>query len=131
MTIYVDSVFIKAQVGNIRGRWCHLVSDAYDSADLHDFARGIGLRREWFQFRNKGRTDPAPPWLWHYDVTEGKREQAIAAGAEVLEGFKLGTIMDRKRHIFDQLSTEDQAAERARWEAIALGREKWEQAGLF
>lgn len=131
MTIYVDSMFIPARVGNIWARWSHLVSDVYDSADLHPFAQSIGLKRAWFQWHTKMSADPAPPWLWHYDVTEGKREQAIAAGAQVLEGFTLGPIMNRKRGIFDQLSEVEQARERARWEAIALGREKWEQAGLF
>lgn len=127
MTIYVDSVFIPW-----RGKkWCHLVTDEYDSAELHPFAQRLGLKREWFQFKAKGRTDPAPPWQWHYDVTEGMRAKAIEAGATVLEGYKLGAIMDHKRKIFGQLSEEDKAAERARWEAIALGREKWEQAGLF
>lgn len=128
MTIYVDTLFIPW-----RGKkWCHLVTDEYDSAELHPFTQRLGLKREWFQFKSKGRTDPAPPWRWHYDVTEGMRAKAIEAGAEVLEGFTpLGAIMDRKRLVFDQLSKEDQAEERARWEAIALGHEKWEQAGLF
>jgi hypothetical protein len=131
MTIYVDSMFIPATVGRIKNHWCHLVSDTYDSAELHPFAQSIGLKRAWFQWHTKMSPNPAPPWLWHYDVTENKRTQAIAAGALVLEGFTLGPIMDRKREIFDQLSEVDKAAERARWEAIALGTEKWEQAGLF
>lgn len=127
MTIYVDSVFLPW-----RGKkWCHLVSDQYDSAELHPFAQSIGLKREWFQWHTKMSSDPAPPWLWHYDVAEGMRLKAIEAGAMVLEGFKLGAIMDHKRKIFGQLSEEDKAAERVRWEAIALGREQWEQAGLF
>jgi len=131
MTIYVDNAFIPATVGNNKSRWCHLVSDAYDSADLHPFAQSIGLKRVWFQFLVKDRTDPAPPWRWHYDVTEGKRAAAVAAGAQEIEYFALPRIMDRKHQLFEQLSEEDQAAEKARWVAIALGREKWDQAGLF
>jgi hypothetical protein len=128
VTIYVDSVFIAW-----RGKkWCHLMSDDYDSTELHAFAQALGLRREWFQWRSKMTKDGiAPPWQWHYDVTEGKREKAIAAGARTMDRFELARIMDHKRKIFGQLSEEDKAAERARWEAIALGREKWEQAGLF
>jgi hypothetical protein len=127
VTIFVDSMFIPW-----RGmKWCHLVSDDYDSAELHPFAQSIGLKREWFQWHTKLSPDPAPPWLWHYDVTESKRSAAIAAGAQVLEGFKVNVITTQKRETFGRLSEEDQARERARWEAIALGREKWEQAGLF
>lgn len=128
MTIYVDSVFIPW-----RGqKWCHLVSDAYDSADLHPFAQSIGLKREWFQWRSKMRKDGvAQPWRWHYDVTDGKRSAAIAAGAIVVDDAGLVRIMDQKHRLFGQLSREEQEAERARWEAIALGRETWEQAGLF
>lgn len=132
MTIYVDSVFIPARVGSIRGKWCHLVTDQYDSAELHPFAVKIGLKRAWFQFRSKqAGGGVGPPWLWHYDVTEGMRLKAIDAGAVVLEGWRLGSIMDKKREIFGRLSEEDKHAERARWEAIALGTETWEQAGLF
>lgn len=127
MTIYVDSVFIRWRGKN----WCHLVTDAYDSADLHEFARGIGLKREWFQWQTKGMPGAAPPWRWHYDVTEGKRSAAIAAGAVVVDYAGLTRIMDQKHELFGRLSREEQTAERARWEAIALGRETWEQAGLF
>src|SRR3546814_12867102 len=43
MRIYVD-----AAIHRWRGRlWCHMFSP--NNADLHQFAREIGLRREWFQ----------------------------------------------------------------------------------
>lgn len=132
MTIFVDSAFISATVGRVSGRWCHLVSDAYDSAELHPFAASIGLRRAWFQFASdQPHLDCAPPWRWHYDVTESVRVKALAAGAQVMDMHDFALLMDRKRYLFEELSEVDRAEERARWRAIALGTEKWEQEGLF
>lgn len=46
---------------------------AADRQALHDFAAGIGMRREWFQDR---------PRLYHYDLmAHTKRRAALAAGA--------------------------------------------------
>lgn len=68
MSVYVDDSFIYW-----RGyKWCHLQADTLD--ELHAFAQGIGLKREWFQ---KG----SRPELDHYDVTESKRKLALEAGA--------------------------------------------------
>lgn len=50
-------------------QWCHLFSDEADSAELHAFAARIGMRREWFQGD-------------HYDLTPGKRAQAVKLGAK-------------------------------------------------
>lgn len=67
MAVYVDNVRIKW-----RGRlWCHLVADSLD--ELHDFARGLGLKRGWFQSEAS---------LPHYDVTVEIREVAINRGAQ-------------------------------------------------
>ncbi len=74
MTIYVDDTYIPATVGRHSSRWCHLFSDQDDPAELHHFATRIGLRRSWFQPSSR-------PLASHYDVTEGKRRAAIAAGA--------------------------------------------------
>jgi len=52
-----------------RGGACHLTGD--DLHELHEFAAKLGLRPEWFQ---DGR-------IPHYDLTRGKRQQAIDAGA--------------------------------------------------
>lgn len=54
-----------------RGRFAHLSADTRD--ELHVFAARLGLRRSWFEER---------PRLWHYDVTQTKRAEAIALGAE-------------------------------------------------
>lgn len=79
MTVYVDNVRIPASVGRYKDRrWCHLFSFDDDPTELHALAAGIGLRRSWFQNKDRyGRS----PWLNHYDVTEAKRAAAIRAGA--------------------------------------------------
>lgn len=71
MTVYVDDMRRLAQVGRIEARWSHLMADT--DAELHAFAAGIGLRREWAQHPGT--------WRSHYDVTDRKRTQAIVAGA--------------------------------------------------
>jgi len=77
MTVYVDDSLIPATVNRISSRWSHLFADTQD--ELHTFAQSIGLRRSWFQPGKPFAGQPSR--LWHYDVTEGKRLQAIAAGA--------------------------------------------------
>lgn len=49
---------------------CHMYADTLE--ELHALAKKIGLRREWFQNHTM---------LPHYDLTEGKRLQALRAGA--------------------------------------------------
>ena len=74
MTVYVDDFRVRARVGKITARWSHLTAGPDDDlAELHALAARIGLRRAWFQDK---------PWPHaHYDVTDSKRLQAIAAGA--------------------------------------------------
>ncbi len=74
MTVYVDDTYIPATVGRYSSRWCHLFTDQDDPAELHELAGRIGLRRSWFQPSRR-------PLASHYDVTEGTRRQAVAAGA--------------------------------------------------
>lgn len=50
---------------------CHLIV-AGKLEDLHDFAKRIGLKREWFQENAS--------WP-HYDLTANKRAQALRYGA--------------------------------------------------
>jgi len=73
MTVYVDDSLIPAKVGRLESKWSHLFADSED--ELHQFAAKLGLRREWFQ---EAET------TWHYDVTEGKRAQAVALGAQAV-----------------------------------------------
>lgn len=65
MAAYVDSVAIKWR-GNT---WCHLVADSL--SELHETARRLGLRREWFQ---SAASYP------HYDLTTQTRARAIELG---------------------------------------------------
>jgi hypothetical protein len=78
MTVYVDDSRIPAKVGRHESTWCHLIADS--QAELHEFAMQLGLRRSYFQ-PGTPRGDGSPSPLWHYDVTEGKRKQAVALGA--------------------------------------------------
>ena len=72
VTVYVDDAF----VGGDWGRWSgggHLQADTNE--ELHTFAAGLGLRREWFQ------TKPGRPEKDHYDLTRSLRDRALALGA--------------------------------------------------
>lgn len=81
MTIYVDNAFIKAKVRQHDSRWCHMLSDQEDPEELHLFAEAIGLKRAYFQ----PAKNYSPWWHQHYDLTEGKRKQAIAKGATEID----------------------------------------------
>jgi Protein of unknown function (DUF4031) len=75
MAVYIDDARIPARVPNGRvvhdSQWSHLV--ATTPRELHAFAaRTLRLQRAWFQDHW-----PFP----HYDLTAGKREQALAKGA--------------------------------------------------
>lgn len=71
MTILVDPA-VWPWRGN---KWAHLVSDeSYD--ELHDFAARLGIPRRAFQGD-------------HYDVPAHVREEAIALGAEPVDGRDL------------------------------------------
>jgi hypothetical protein len=111
VTIYVDDVGIPAEVFNSRSgkivssRWYHLISDQLDPAELHDFAARLGLHRSYFQ---KGRSilgQGADPGHDHYDVTEGKRWQAIKLGATPITGIELARITITKTERYHQTKT--------------------------
>lgn len=55
--------------------WAHLVSDTSHD-ELHRFADGLGLRREWFQGD-------------HYDVPADVRERALEQGARAVTAAEL------------------------------------------
>lgn len=75
MAVYVDNVKVEW-----RGRlWCHLVADSIE--ELHDFARKLGMRREWFQH---AASYP------HYDITITSRIRALNLGA--LSGNRIQII---------------------------------------
>ncbi len=83
MTVYVDEIF-RYPIANTNGaarrvarrhggQWCHLWCDPGDEASLHEIAKQIGMKRTWFQDRN--RRFP------HYDLVPTRRDAAIRAGA--------------------------------------------------
>lgn len=81
MTVYINDARIPATVGRFAGRRSHLLAGAWDDpAELHALAASIGLRRAWYQDH---------PWPHgHYDVTEPRRQAAIAAGAVPVVGHR-------------------------------------------
>jgi hypothetical protein len=75
MTIYFDSMG-------------HMVSDTSIS-ELHGFAKVLGLRREWFQNKGKGRG-----WIPHYDLTTpNSRRRAKSAGATQVDSLEIVKIL--------------------------------------
>jgi len=75
MTIYVDQPKWKWR----RRWWCHLFTDGKIN-ELHNFAKEIGLEREWFQDKEK---------FPHYDITENKRKLALKKGAKELKSKEI------------------------------------------
>lgn len=76
MTVYIDPLRRWPQVSASRHfgngkQSSHLACDG-DLEELHQFARQIGLKREWFQDR---------PNLPHYDLMPTRRAAAVKAGA--------------------------------------------------
>lgn len=99
MTVYVDDARIPARVGRLESRWSHLFGDTTD--ELHAFAQQLGLRRSWFQDPVKSGKPKARPGSraaqnWHYDVTEGKRRQAVALGAVEVGWREAVAIIDAR-----------------------------------
>lgn len=96
MTVFVDNFRCPARIGRISGRWSHLTADTPD--ELHVFAARIGLQRPWFQERCKyGKCDPCPHF--HYDVTDSKRSEAIAAGARAVDIREMGDLIRARRAV--------------------------------
>jgi Protein of unknown function (DUF4031) len=90
MTVYVDELLDYSDLAAARGlrhsNWCHLTADTRE--ELHAFAARLGLRRGWFQ------DDEV---LWHYDVTAGKRAQALRLGAAEVTFREIGALITSRR----------------------------------
>lgn len=97
MSVYVDNARIPAIVGQHTSRWSHLTAD--DKEELHAFAAQLGLRRSYFQTckANRRRCPPETCPHWHYDVTEGKRQQALRLGAVPMDLRKWSEIIASRR----------------------------------
>lgn len=81
MAVYIDSA------RNKFGRMvmCHMVADTLD--ELHDMAKRIGMRREWFQ----------PLSSPHYDVSLSRRKVAVSHGAVEVGRKELIAIIRKNR----------------------------------
>jgi hypothetical protein len=118
VAVYVDDAMIAADVPNgpvvHHSRWSHLWADTEE--ELHDFAvNRLGLRRSYFQ--------PAEDHhgFAHYDLTEGKRWQALRHGAVGVEWRQTAEV-SRERRQQTQSGDADrgqQFAERANRDAAA------------
>jgi Protein of unknown function (DUF4031) len=97
MTVYVDNAGIPATVANgpvtHTSRWSHLTADTQD--ELHEFAVALGLQRSYFQPGTPIGNRPSV--AWHYDVTSGKRLQALRMGACEIGLREMGEILRRRR----------------------------------
>jgi hypothetical protein len=81
VSVYIDHAFAFGDWGRWSGGG-HLQADTLE--ELHAFAAGMGLRREWFQSR------PGRPENDHYDLTEPGRVLALELGA-IAEDRRAGT----------------------------------------
>lgn len=83
MTVYVDNV--RYPYG--RMVMCHMFADTLD--ELHAMADAIGINRKWFQ------QPPKASWE-HYDISLGKKAQAIAAGAVLTDKYGASEFVARQ-----------------------------------
>ena len=81
MTVYVDNM--RAKFG--RMTMCHMMADTLE--ELHEMARRIGLKPEWFQDHKKYK---------HYDVSLSRRKLAMECGAKEVTMIELVKIMRDK-----------------------------------
>lgn len=86
MSVYVDK--LREYPGGPRGhkKWCHLIADDLD--ELEKFARKLNLSIFWFQ----------PFSFPHYDLTEGKRIQALKIGAIEITDNELVNLIRKGRN---------------------------------
>lgn len=82
MSVYVDPLMPTSP--SQTWHWthsCHMSADTEE--ELHEMARKIGLRREWFQNHHIAA-------LRHYDLTTSKRVLAIQNGAQEIDWLEYG-----------------------------------------
>jgi hypothetical protein len=81
MSVYVNK--LRTRYGGLS--LCHLLADS--PSELHEMAAILGLEPSLFQ------ADKIP----HYDLSLAKRDQAIAAGALVIDRAQLALLMVKYR----------------------------------
>lgn len=94
--IYVDPMMLTSPTKD----WpyshsCHMVTDGQID-ELHAFAGRLRLKREWFQGQHKNRR------YWHYDLTEGKRAQAVRMGAKEITHQQLVQFLQGKPLVIEE-----------------------------
>jgi hypothetical protein len=81
------SVYVDRPVHRFRHMlMCHMLADT--PAELHEMADRIGMARKWYQ-----RNASTP----HYDLSQEKRAEAIAAGAIEVDRRGLVAVIRRIR----------------------------------
>jgi hypothetical protein len=65
-------------------QWCHMFADEADCEELHEFAKKIGLKREWFQ-RD------------YYDLVPTKRAKAIMLGGKPVSRLESVAIWKQQK----------------------------------
>lgn len=100
MAVYVDPPLHKYG----RMIMCHMWADTLD--ELHKMADRIGVSRRWLQ------QPPKASWV-HYDISKGKRDQAVRYGA--IEKSILGPLIHLAEKAGDQVALQRyQEAEKRR-----------------
>jgi hypothetical protein len=101
VTVYVDDMKADFKPKHRPGRvyvMSHMIADTEE--ELHAMAKHIGVARRWYQGD-------------HYDITQGKRADAILAGARAITLRQLACMaMNRRRG--QPLGTPEQAEESIR-----------------
>ena len=100
MPVYVDN--LKTSIKNKNWKYnksCHLVADSLE--ELHAFAKEIKMPIAWFQNRLG---------MPHYDLTEGKRGEAVKAGAIQINDVQLvDMICKAKAELSDTVAKVEEA----------------------
>ena len=104
MTIFVDDV--RHPFG--RMVMCHMWADTLD--ELLVMADRIGVQRKWLQ------QPPKASWI-HFDISLGKKAQAITAGAVLTDRFGPVEHVARQRGDHAKLATIEAIRQRARQQA--------------
>jgi len=87
MTVYIDDMYLYPAGRFRRMKMSHMIADA--PAELLAMADRIGLARKWLQH-------PGTP-NEHFDVSQWKREEAIAAGAVPITWRQTGAMCMLRR----------------------------------
>jgi hypothetical protein len=90
MTIYVDAIRNYSNTPQRYKRWSHMMTDQEEMDELHDMARKIGHKADWFQ------PNPVHP---HYDLVPSKRALAIKYGAIPVSANEIVELCSYERKV--------------------------------